>query len=176
MFTAIYEVAVDLPGADADDVLPIDRLTESLGKVLEQFYPLAGRLIKSEKDKVARLFCNNEVAPFTHKRFDGVVSELMDVDQFEPRSLRLDFTTSTLLQRFLMHRGAYPHSSGDRFQVWNKMPKHKLESHSGRRLLRNSFPHIMGSDHSRRTNFGIAGSQSNTIGTRVYLWEIENAG
>ncbi|KAL3679009.1 hypothetical protein R1sor_021965 [Riccia sorocarpa] len=73
--------------ADADSVLPIDHLTGSLGKVLEHFYPFAGRLIKPEKDKVARLFCNNAGALFTHKRFDGVVSDLMDVEQFQPNEL-----------------------------------------------------------------------------------------
>ncbi|KAL3677856.1 hypothetical protein R1sor_020812 [Riccia sorocarpa] len=75
------------PEAEMDNVLPIDRLTGSLGKALEHFYPFAGRLIKPEKDKVARLYCNNAGAPFTHKRFDGVVSDLMDVEQFEPNEL-----------------------------------------------------------------------------------------
>ncbi|KAL3677857.1 hypothetical protein R1sor_020813 [Riccia sorocarpa] len=39
------------------------------------------------KDQVARLYCNNAGAPFTHKRFNGVVSDLMDVEQFEPNEL-----------------------------------------------------------------------------------------
>ncbi|KAL3694064.1 hypothetical protein R1sor_007715 [Riccia sorocarpa] len=85
--TSFFLLYKSEPGADADDVLPIDRLIGSLGKALEHFYPFAGRLIKPEKDKAVRLFCNNEGTPFTHKHFDGVVSDLMDVEQFESNEL-----------------------------------------------------------------------------------------
>ncbi|KAL3683830.1 hypothetical protein R1sor_001852 [Riccia sorocarpa] len=87
LYSSYFLLYKSEPGADADDVLPIDRLTGSLAKALEHFYPFAGRLIKPEKDKAVRLFCNNEGAPFTHKHFDSVVSDLMDVEQFEPNEL-----------------------------------------------------------------------------------------
>ncbi|KAL2629306.1 hypothetical protein R1flu_013992 [Riccia fluitans] len=74
------------PGAaaDAESVLPIDHLIGSLGRALEHFYPFAGRLIRKENDSGVRLFCNNQGAQFTHKRFDGVVSDLIDEEQFQP--------------------------------------------------------------------------------------------
>ncbi|KAL2641598.1 hypothetical protein R1flu_009185 [Riccia fluitans] len=70
--------------ADPESVLPIDRLTGSLSRALEHFYPFAGRLMKPEKDKTQLLFCNNAGVPFSHKRYDGVLSDLIDVEQFQP--------------------------------------------------------------------------------------------
>ncbi|KAL3686089.1 hypothetical protein R1sor_004111 [Riccia sorocarpa] len=88
MYSSSFVLYKPVAGAaDADSVLPIDHLTGSLSKVLEHFYPFTGRLIKPEKDKVARLFCNNAGALFTHKCFDGIVSDLMDVEQFQPNEL-----------------------------------------------------------------------------------------
>ncbi|KAL2629308.1 hypothetical protein R1flu_013994 [Riccia fluitans] len=88
-FSSFFFLYKPEPGAaaDAETFLPIDRLTESLGRALEHFYPFAGRLIKKENDSDARVFCNNQGAQFTHKHYDGVVSDLIDEDQFQPNEL-----------------------------------------------------------------------------------------
>ncbi|KAG6555166.1 hypothetical protein Mapa_003205 [Marchantia paleacea] len=73
----------DRNGADGP-VLLVDSLMKSLAKALVHFYPFAGRLIKNEKHDPVRLFCNNEGAVWIHKRFDGVVSDLLDEGNFQP--------------------------------------------------------------------------------------------
>ncbi|KAL2628644.1 hypothetical protein R1flu_013330 [Riccia fluitans] len=70
-------------GADEENGPPIDRLIESLGKALVHFYPLAGRLVKQKNDESSRLYCNNAGAVFTHKRYAGILSEVIDEDQFQ---------------------------------------------------------------------------------------------
>ncbi|KAG6555818.1 hypothetical protein Mapa_002458 [Marchantia paleacea] len=72
------------PESDGARVLPLDGLIRSLSKALVHFYPLAGRLIKSEKDLVVRSCCNDEGAVWIPKRYDGVVSDVIDEDNFQP--------------------------------------------------------------------------------------------
>ncbi|KAG6557575.1 hypothetical protein Mapa_000851 [Marchantia paleacea] len=65
------------------DALPLDGLIRSLSKTLVYFYPLAGRLIKNAKDDPVRLHCNNVGAVWIHKRYDGVLSEIIDEYNYE---------------------------------------------------------------------------------------------
>ncbi|KAL3689749.1 hypothetical protein R1sor_016058 [Riccia sorocarpa] len=72
------------PDSAAGSVPQIDRLVDSLGKTLTLFYPFAGRLIRNVKFERPRLHCNNAGALFTHKRYHGVASELIDEENFLP--------------------------------------------------------------------------------------------
>ncbi|KAL3675434.1 hypothetical protein R1sor_025382 [Riccia sorocarpa] len=83
-FSSFFFLYKPEPGAaDAENVLPLDRLIESLAGALKLFYPFAGRLLTDESGK-ARAFCNNQGAVFTHKRYDGIVSDLIDEEDFQP--------------------------------------------------------------------------------------------
>ncbi|KAL3675443.1 hypothetical protein R1sor_025391 [Riccia sorocarpa] len=72
------------PGAaNAENILPLDRLIESLSRALKLFYPFAGRLLTDESGRT-RAFCNSQGAVFIHKRYCGIVSDLIDEDDFQP--------------------------------------------------------------------------------------------
>lgn len=64
--------------------LDVDGLIRSLSKTLVHFYPLAGRLFKNPEDGSVRLHCNDAGAVWIHKRYDGLLSDVLDEFNFQP--------------------------------------------------------------------------------------------
>ncbi|CAM6100660.1 unnamed protein product [Calypogeia fissa] len=87
----------------------VAHLKESLSKALVQYYPFAGRWIKTYDERIRELMCNDEGVPFFEARIDEEMDAVIgDVDDFRPMPLLGSFNLVGLDNLFFQQNVEFP--------------------------------------------------------------------